>query len=343
LDCIIKGYIMASTISALTSGGGIALSGDTSGALQLQTNNGTTAVTVDASQNVGIGTSSQTQTLEVSSANQAVDSRGNVFFRTNNTQAADIGAQLSLGGLYNASSVYGFAGIAGRKENSTSNNVAGYLQLSTTTSGGALTERMRIDSSGNVLVNNTSTVYGKLTAQAGSFNPGNSDWATNGAALGSFGGYGGGLVMIDGSAGYALYCADSGKDFYIKGNNLGTALTGGVYLNDRGTSWTSASDENVKDIIEPIENAAEKVSTLRAVIGKYKDEEEGKRHPFLIAQDVQAVLPEAVSVMNKGEESECLGLSYTDTIPLLVAAIKEQQAIIEQLKADVEALEGASK
>lgn len=50
---------MASTISAgTTSGTAIAIAGDTSGALALQTNNGTTAVTVDTSQNVGIGTAS---------------------------------------------------------------------------------------------------------------------------------------------------------------------------------------------------------------------------------------------------------------------------------------------
>jgi hypothetical protein len=50
---------MASTISAgTTSGTAIAIAGDTTGALALQTNNGTTAVTIDTSQNVGIGTSS---------------------------------------------------------------------------------------------------------------------------------------------------------------------------------------------------------------------------------------------------------------------------------------------
>jgi hypothetical protein len=54
---------------------------------------------------------------------------------------------------------------------------------------------------------------------------------------------------------------------------------------------------------------------------------------MLIAQDVQAVLPEAV-VENKDGE---LLLQYTDTIPLLVAAIKEQQAIIESLKARLDA------
>jgi len=35
-----------------------------------------------------------------------------------------------------------------------------------------------------------------------------------------------------------------------------------------------------------------------------------------------------------------LGVQYTDVIPLLVASIKEQQAIITQLQADVAALKG---
>jgi len=51
---------MASTISAGTSAGtAIAIAGDTSGALALQTNNGTTAVTIDTSQNVFVGGTTQ--------------------------------------------------------------------------------------------------------------------------------------------------------------------------------------------------------------------------------------------------------------------------------------------
>jgi hypothetical protein len=109
--------------------------------------------------------------------------------------------------------------------------------------------------------------------------------------------------------------------------------TNGVTLTNGATSWASLSDERKKDIIEPITDAATKVSSLRAVIGKYKTEEDGIRRAMLIAQDVQAVLPEAV-VENKDGE---LLLQYTDTIPLLVAAIKEQQAIIESLKARLDA------
>ena len=61
---------MASVISAgTTSGTSLNLSGDTSGVLQLASNGSTTAVTIDTSQNVGIGTSSPTGKFEVKSAN----------------------------------------------------------------------------------------------------------------------------------------------------------------------------------------------------------------------------------------------------------------------------------
>jgi hypothetical protein len=58
---------MASTISAgTTSGTAIAIAGDTTGALALQTNNGTTVVTVTTGQLVGVGTTSPSAKLHVS-------------------------------------------------------------------------------------------------------------------------------------------------------------------------------------------------------------------------------------------------------------------------------------
>ena len=92
--------------------------------------------------------------------------------------------------------------------------------------------------------------------------------------------------------------------------------------------------------MKAIENAAQKVSMLRAVTGRFKTDAEGTSSAFLIAQDVQAVLPEAVDANNP----ERLGVAYTDVIPLLVAAIKELKAIndaqaqtIESLKARLDA------
>ncbi len=105
--------------------------------------------------------------------------------------------------------------------------------------------------------------------------------------------------------------------------------SGGVYLNGgSATSWTAVSDERVKENLVDITDAANKVSTLRAVTGNYTWDEEKTRRPFLIAQDVLAVLPEAVAQSNPDE----LGISYSEVIPLLVAAIKELKAEIDTLK-----------
>jgi len=77
------------------------------------------------------------------------------------------------------------------------------------------------------------------------------------------------------------------------------------------------------------------------IIGRYKTDDEQKRRLFLIAQDVQATNPEAVFVQDTGQESEELLLGYSDTIPVLVAAIKEQQALITALTTRITALEAA--
>jgi hypothetical protein len=116
----------------------------------------------------------------------------------------------------------------------------------------------------------------------------------------------------------------SGGDMHI------AAGANGVYLANGGTSWIAVSDERNKDIIEPIADAVNKVLQLRTVIGKYKTDEEGIRRPFLIAQDVQAVLPEAVTI--DSDEDATLGVAYTDIIPLLTAAIKELKAEFDEYK-----------
>ena len=114
--------------------------------------------------------------------------------------------------------------------------------------------------------------------------------------------------------------------------NLGTgsieiiANTNGVRLTNGATSWAAISDETQKDIIEPITNGVDKVATLRSVIGKYKTEDNTRRS-FLIAQDVQKVLPEAVV-----EIDGVLNLAYTEVIPLLVSAINELSARVKELE-----------
>ena len=107
--------------------------------------------------------------------------------------------------------------------------------------------------------------------------------------------------------------------------------SGGVQLTSGATSWASLSDENVKVMTEwkTFINPLEKIISLRAGTSRYKTDSEDISRSFLIAQDVQKVLPEAVSIDDDG----ILGLRYTEVIPLMIAAIQEQQAQIEELKA----------
>jgi hypothetical protein len=126
------------------------------------------------------------------------------------------------------------------------------------------------------------------------------------------------------------------SNFYI-GTGSSTVGAYGVYLSNAGSSWGSVSDERQKNIIETIQNGLEKVNSLRTVIGSYKNDPKNIRRPFLIAQDVQAVLPEAVNIQD--EKTGTLGMSYTDIIPLLVASIKELKTINDTLTARITVLE----
>ena len=115
--------------------------------------------------------------------------------------------------------------------------------------------------------------------------------------------------------------------------NVGT----GAYLS--GGSWTSISDERLKDIIEPIENALDKLMPLRTVIGNFKNDENKKRKPFLIAQDVQKTFPDAVEYSTLGKDGEeYLHMAYTDMIPLLVKAIQELNQTIQNQQQQINSL-----
>jgi hypothetical protein len=149
---------------------------------------------------------------------------------------------------------------------------------------------------------------------------------------------------IRGSANGALGWSIGSYSWVINGTNYNyfacqAGGSNGVYLAAGATSWTAVSDETRKDIIEPITGGLAKVATLRTVIGKLKTDEEGIRRPYLIAQDVQKVLPEAVTEA-EDKEGKVLGLSYTEVIPLLVNAIQELNAKVEAQALEIAQLKG---
>lgn len=89
---------------------------------------------------------------------------------------------------------------------------------------------------------------------------------------------------------------------------------------------TAYSDRRLKKDLEPISDALAKVQSLTGYT--YTRIDTGERHTGLIAQDVQAVLPEAVS-----DRGESLSLAYGNMVGLLIEAIKAQQVQIDELKA----------
>jgi hypothetical protein len=98
----------------------------------------------------------------------------------------------------------------------------------------------------------------------------------------------------------------------------------------------NSSDRRLKENITPIANALEKVRSLTGVEFDWKEETKkahghSGRDTGVIAQEVQAIMPTAVRTNNTGY----LAVRYEKLIGLLIEGMKEQQAQIDELKAQI--------
>lgn len=145
------------------------------------------------------------------------------------------------------------------------------------------------------------------------------------------------------TTGYSMYAG------YFNGN---VAYTG---------TLSSVSDQRLKTNIEPLQQALEMVEAIEVKTYNYRDDAEfkdmnlaaGKQYGF-IAQQLETVVPELVNAdfattqggdrMGKAgstaaREDALKTVNYIGMIPILTQAIKEQQALIEQLQHQVEELQ----
>ena len=95
---------------------------------------------------------------------------------------------------------------------------------------------------------------------------------------------------------------------------------------------TANSDIKLKTNIKPIENALEKVTKMRGV--EFDRIDRDNEHQIgVIAQEIEEVIPEVVSD-NYGTKA----VAYGNITAVLIEAIKEQQVMINNLKAEIEEL-----
>ena len=130
----------------------------------------------------------------------------------------------------------------------------------------------------------------------------------------------------------------NGANIYYETGNVGIGTNApGVALDVAGTARATeflySSDATLKDHILPIADAVQKLQSIRGVEYVWKDS--GKADMGVIAQEVETVFPEAVSTdATTGLKS----VDYAALVAPLIEATKQQQAEIDALRAQVEAL-----
>jgi hypothetical protein len=249
-----------------------------------------TAITIDSSQNVGIGDTSPDGSLHITrsgSSSQFVLER-----TTSNTGKFSIGI----------------------------NNGLVFNDLVTSA------ERMRIDSSGNVLIGKTTTAT-----------------TTNGANINTNGTY--------------LVARPSGGSAAVFYYTVSGASVGKIQINASSTSYVTSSDYRLKENVVEITNATERLKQLQPKRFNFIADADTTVDGFL-AHEVSSVVPEAITgthneveVWKEGEELPegvsvgdnkldengntipvYQGIDQSKLVPLLVKTIQELEARITELE-----------
>lgn len=279
-----------------------------------------------------------------------------VTIRSTDSQGADVGGTIGLGGSYGAGLV-NYALIRGAKENSTNNDSNGYMSFTVHSSAGEV-ERMRIASGGNVgigtaspsttldVVSNTSSQYAariiNASTQSSTTAPSINFAYSNGST--SYG-----MVMNKGSinSGYFIGC------FSPTNAHVFQILYNGNVEN-LNNAYGQISDIKLK---ENIVDATPKLNDLlRVNIKNFNFIGNETKQIGVIAQELEEIFPSMIDEKTDTEDREVtdeegnitteivdLGtvtksVKYSVFTPMLIKAIQEQQAQIEELKSEIQLL-----
>ena len=274
--------------------------GSSNGHLELYTTASgtpTERVRIDSAGNVGIGTGSPAADLEVKRT-------GAVNVKAQITSAYESALWLVNGGGSEVSVI----------------NAGGSNVMSLRTNN---TERMRIDSSGNLLVGGSSF--------------------TQGGIVGSITASGSGTLI-------QLSTNTTANKIQMQFNNP-NGQVGYILTNGSSTTYATSSDYRLKENIQPIQGALDVVQQLNPVTYTWKAD--GSDGQGFIAHELQAVVPDCVTGEKDAVDAEgkpiYQGIDTSFLVATLTKAIQEQQEQINELKAqltdvsnEVAALKGAA-
>lgn len=257
------------------------------------------AVTIDASNNVGIGTSSPTVASGLGLVVKG--GAGQVRFALKNNATTD--------GSGNGLQIF----VDPYKDAQIQQNENAALSFATN----AL-ERARIDSSGNLLLNTTSTI--------------GTTWLNVYGATSSKNG-----IAIQNSS-------DSGTVYSLFIRNTGGSTIGSINNNGSTTSFTTTSDHRLKEDVQPMTGALSKVAALKPCTYKWKAD--GSDGQGFIAHELQAVVPDCVTGEKDAVDAEgepvYQGIDTSFLVATLTAAIQELNAKVDAQAAEIAALKGAA-
>ena len=258
--------------------------------------------------NVGIGTTSPGMGLHISGS----ASSNNYGMRVVNTDASGY-STIQMGGtdagIYrNGSSQTTYGGASSLNLITVSGHPIGF------STSNAL--RMQIDGSGNVTIAGTS-----LTPGLGN--------TTTGHALRADG-----IVSFSGASSY-LNINRNGTGTIQQFSSSGNAK-GSVTIASNGVTYATTSDIRLKQDIEPLD-ATDKLMAMNPVSYNWKADPDGPKSMGFIAQEMQEIMPDAVST---GEDADAMmSMDYGRITPIIVSALQKALQEIDILKDRIAELE----
>jgi hypothetical protein len=283
------------------------------------TQSGTERMRLDSSGNVGIGTTSPAEKLDINGnlkmpAASYIDIGSSAGLNTltlgkTSTSTGDIARQFVILSRFSS----GDRTLTLTAGNGIADSTIAASSALLFASGGT-TERMRIDSSGNLIVGTTSRIN-----------------------LGKF------SLLIDASTSRGYTTQPTTNTSYIAADfrSSSNAGIGSISCSTTATSYATSSDYRLKENIAPMTGALAAVSQLKPCTYTWKTD--GSSGQGFIAHELQEVVPDCVTGEKDAVEEDgsikAQGIDTSFLVATLTAAIQEQQAIINDLKARIETLE----